>query len=168
MYRRLLDTIFSAGLCLGAIWFWIIAEGFPDSTRYAQIDTDYWPKIIYGVLALLAAGITVSNIAGMVRRHASEDAGGASGTDWGAIFRMAAFGAMVLVYYFGFGSVGFVVSTLVFLWIAAFMLPSGKAWVKVVFSPILTAALTVIFAYLLELPLPRGSGPFYDLSLLIY
>lgn len=168
MFRRLLDTIFSAGLFLAAIWFWIIANEFPNSPRYAQIDTDFWPKIIFGVMALLTGCITVQNIMKLMRRSASDFDEPAAVTDWGTILRMSAMGLLVFVYFIAFGRIGFVISTVVFLWIAAFMLPSGKPWVKAIFSPILTAALTVVFAYLLELPLPRGTGPFYNLSLLIY
>lgn len=168
MFRRLLDTIFSGALFLTSIWFWIIAHGFPNSPRYAQIDTDFWPKIIFGMMALLTGCITVNNLMQILRKRASRDDHETLVSDWGAIARMSAMGLLVLVYFIAFGRVGFVISTLLFLWIGAFMLPSGKLWVKAIFSPILTAALTVVFAYLLELPLPRGIGPFYDLSLLIY
>lgn len=169
MSKRLIEAVFAAALFAGSVWFWLIANGFPNTPRYAQVDTDYWPKIIYGLLALVTGAITVQSVRTLLRERANaagpEDE---SGPDWAVIGRMAAMGLLVLVYYLAFARVGFLLSTLVFVWAAAFLMPGGRPWVKVVFSPALTIGLTVIFAYLLGLPLPRGTGPFYELSLSIY
>lgn len=168
MSRRVLDAAFAAALFAASIWFWAIADGFPQSPRYAQIDTDYWPKIVFGIMILVTGCITVQSIMALFRSGAASPEESDAGPDWGTIGRMAAIAALVLAYYIAFNRLGFVISTLLFVWAAAFMLPSGKTWVKVVFSPILTLILTVVFAHLLGLPLPRGIGPFYDLSLMIF
>ncbi|ETX28994.1 tripartite tricarboxylate transporter TctB family protein [Roseivivax isoporae] len=167
MSRRILDAVFSGALFALSIWFWLIANAFPTSPRYALIDTDFWPKIIFGLMALITGLITVQNVRTLLRERAAAGSD-APGPDWAAIGRMAAMGLLVVAYFVAFGRIGFLLSTLAFLWIAAFMLPSGPRWLKIVFSPVFTVLLTVVFAYVLGLPLPRGTGVFYDLSLMLY
>ncbi len=168
MFRRILDAAFAGSLFAVSIWFWLIADRFPETPRYAQVDTDFWPKIIFGLMALIFGAITLEGVAALLRERRGAAEADAPGPDWAAIGRMAAMGLLVFAYFLAFGRLGFLLSTLAFLWIAAFMLPSGKLWLKLGFSPVFTVLLTVIFAYVLGLPLPRGTGVFYDLSLLLY
>ena len=167
MSKRAVDFVFALTLCVASVFLWFVADGFPGSPRYAQIDTDFWPKIVTGLMAVLTAIIALQNGVSLLRER---DGGVADrlNLDWRGIGRMAAMGALVLAYFFAFGQVGFLLSTVVFLWIAALALPGGKLWAKLVFAPAFTIALTALFSRVLSLPLPRGVGPFYEFSLLFY
>lgn len=170
MSKRLIEIAFAGGIFAASIWFWWMAEGFPDSPRYAAIDTDYWPKITFGLMALTSGLMVVGHVLALLRDRRAGAATTAAplDVDWGAIGRMIVFGLLVFAYFLAFGRVGFVISTVVFLWIAAFLLPTGRPVTKLLFPPIFTFALTLMFSQVLGLPLPRGVGVFHDLSLLFY
>jgi hypothetical protein len=167
MSKRALDFAFAALLCAGCIYLWFVADGFRGSPRYAQIDTDFWPKIVTGLAAVLTAIIAAQNALGWWRER--QAAGGARvALDWRRIGRMAAMGALVVAYFVLFDRIGFLLSTAGFLWIAAFSLPGGRPWGKLLFAPVFTVALTAMFSRVLGLPLPRGQGAFYQFSLMFY
>jgi hypothetical protein len=170
MSQRLIELVFAAGLFLVSIWFWWMAEAFPDSRRYAAIDTDYWPKITFGLMAVTSGLMVIGQLLSVLRdrRNGVPTASGRMKADWGALGRMLVFGLLVFAYFLAFGRVGFVLSTVVFLWVAAFLLPTGRPVTKLLFAPVFTIALTLLFSQVLGLPLPRGIGVFHDLSLLFY
>lgn len=59
-------------------------------------------------------------------------------------------------------------STVVFLLAASLLLPLKRMATRLLFAPLFTAALTLFFTRALSLPLPRGTGVFYQLSLLLH
>lgn len=167
MSKRALDCAFALLMCLGCIYLWSVADGFRGSPRYAQIDTDFWPKIVTGLAAILTGIIALQNAWGWWQDRKAA-MGEAVEFDWGKIGRMAAMGALVVVYFIAFDRIGFLLSTTVFLWIAALVLPGGRVWTKLVFAPVFTIVLTAMFSRVLGLPLPRGDGMFYQFSLMFY
>lgn len=167
MSRRVIDLAFASTLCLASIYLWIVADGFPGSPRYAQIDTDFWPKIVMGLMAVLTGIIALQNAASLLRERGM-GAADLIALDWRAIGRMAAMAGLVVAYFLAFGRIGFLLATLAFLWIAAFALPGGRPLAKLIFAPVFTIALTALFSRVLTLPLPRGQGVFYQFSLLFY
>ncbi len=184
MRSRLIDLAFAAVLFGGAVWFWFVADGFPTSPRFAQIDTDFWPKIVFATLALVAGvhlarlGLELARTMGRERPRdpAPPDSSGGDGEGGPArVFGLApgavragAMAAAIFAYYLGFQTVGFAVATVLFLWVASFLLVYRNLVAKLVFAPVFTLLLTVFFSQVLSLPLPRGVGPFHDLNLLLY
>jgi hypothetical protein len=167
MSKRALDLAFAALLCAGCAYLWAVADGFRGSPRYAQIDTDFWPKIVTGLAAILTAIIAVQNALAW-RRERRAGVGGRTDLDWTRIGRMAAMGVLVVLYFVAFDRIGFLLSTIAFLWVAALALPGGRLWTKLAFAPVFTVALTAMFSRVLGLPLPRGQGAFYQFSLMFY
>lgn len=168
MSKRALDFAFASLLCAACIYLWLVADGFRGSPRYAQIDTDFWPKIVTGLTAFLTGIIAVQNGLGWLRERRGAASGGRFDFDRRRLGRMAAMGVLVLLYFVAFDRVGFLLSTAVFLWVAALALPGGSVWPKIAFPPIFTIVLTAMFSRVLGLPLPRGQGAFYDFSLMFY
>lgn len=168
MSKNVIEFSFAFGLCAISVWFWLIADGFPVSPRYEGIDTDFWPKITFGLMAVTSGLVALGSLRDWLAARRAPASTSVNPADWGAIGRMVAMGVLVLVYFIAFGKVGFLLSTVIFLWAASAMIPSGKFWTKVVFAPVFTILLTLLFSYGLSLPLPRGVGPFYDFSLLLY
>ncbi len=168
MSKNIIEFSFALGLFVVSVWFWLIADGFPVSPRYEGIDTDFWPKITFGLMAITSGLVALGSLRDMLAARRAPASTSVNPADWGTIGRMGAMGLLVLFYFIAFGKVGFVLSTIAFLWAASAMIPSGRFWTKVAFAPIFTALLTLLFAYGLSLPLPRGVGPFYELSLLLY
>ena len=176
MVKRLFDLGFAAAVFACSIWFWLIADGFPVSPRFQGIDTDFWPKIVFGTLALVAGCLVARMALDILRERKTVSAtapirGGGRGVDPQAVatvMRVAAMAGLVLAYYIGFRVVGFAIATVLFLWAASFVLVYRNWVVKLIFAPVFTLALTLFFSRVLSLPLPRGMGRFYEINLLLY
>jgi len=168
MSKRALDVAFAALLCAACIYLWFVADTFRGSPRYAQVDTDFWPKIVTGLAAVLTGIIAVQNALGWWRERRAATGGDRLDFDLVRLGRMIAMGALVVVYFIAFDRVGFLLSTVGFLWIAAFSLPGGRLVPKLIFAPVFTIVLTAMFSRVLGLPLPRGDGVFYQFSLMFY
>jgi hypothetical protein len=168
MTNRLVDLAFALVLFVGSISLWFVADSFPAFERYRNVDSDFWPKIVLSATALLSLILIVQNLA-LFRRppaaHSDSAAPPAPPPNWG---RLLFTSALVLGYFLALSQIGFVVSTMVFLAIATNVLPYSNLWVKLAFPFVFTAALTLFFTRVLSLPLPRGTGWFYELSLVIY
>src|SRR5690554_6227177 len=54
MSRIALDGAFSLLLFAGSIYLWFAADDFQKFARYAGIDSDFWPKILLAVVAVIA------------------------------------------------------------------------------------------------------------------
>jgi len=168
MSKRTLDFGFATLLCIGCIYLWFVADSFRGSPRYAEIDTDFWPKIVTGLAAILTATIAVQNALEWLRERREAARGERMEFDRARLGRMAAMGALILAYFIAFDRLGFLLSTTAFLWIAALALPGGRIWTKLAFAPLLTIVLTALFSRVLELSLPRGEGVFYQFSLMFH
>ncbi len=54
MIRRASDSAFMAFVMLASIYLWLEADTFPTFPRMGPVDSDFWPKIVFGLLAVLA------------------------------------------------------------------------------------------------------------------
>lgn len=175
MARRLTDLTFSVLVFAGSIWFWLMADAFPRSPRYAGLDTDFWPKIVFAALTIVS-GLLVARTVLDLRATAGGSAAGSGAakdarprsTSPSTAWRVVAMGALILGYYLAFRFAGFAIATLLFLWAAGLVMRFRNVKALVLFSPIFTIALVVVFSRFLSLPLPRGVGPFYELNRLFY
>lgn len=169
MAARLLDVAFAALLFVLSIFLWVVADGFRESVRFAQADADYWPKIIFGTMAVVT-GILV--VRGLLDLRAGRDASSPAFTmtteNWLSATRVAVMGGLILGFYFAFQYVGFILSTFTFLLLASFVIPYRHNLIRVAFAAGFTVLLVLFFTQALQLPLPRGVGGFYDFNVLFY
>lgn len=169
MAHRLLDLAFAVFLCGLSIFLWVVADGFPESRRFAQADADYWPKIIFGTMALIAAILAIRSAWDMRRSGMSAAGALTMSRDFrNSALRIGGMGVLVLIYFVAFQHLGFILATFTFLVLASFVLPYRNNLTRVLFAAGFTAVLVLFFTQALELPLPRGTGIFYDLNVLFY
>ncbi|MEL7211114.1 MAG: tripartite tricarboxylate transporter TctB family protein [Pseudomonadota bacterium] len=169
MAHRLLDLGFAALLFGASIFFWFVADGFPESRRFAQADADFWPKIIFGTMALITGALVIRSFLEL-RRGGETMQGAFNMTDdfrYTAI-RIGAMGGLILLYFWAFQTAGFILATFGFLVLASFVIPYRNMWMRFLFACTFTIALVLFFTRALELPLPRGVGAFYDINILFY
>lgn len=169
MAARLLDVAF-AGLLFGiSIYLWIVADGFPESRRFAQADADFWPKIIFGTMAFITGIMVLRGLAGL-RGAGPSDAPAFAMTSehWASVARIGAMGGLILAFYFALQTIGFPISTAVFLLVASFVIPYRNHVLRVGFALVFTVLLVLFFTKALQLPLPRGTGVFYEFNVLFY
>jgi len=163
MISKLSEIIVFLGLTLASIALWFNADALPTSKRYAQVDSDLWPKIVFGALAICCAIQMIKAVSKALKAQAETEATG-TGKAQGYYLRLGLISALVLGYFFALNQIGFLFATVIFLWAAAWVLPYRNLLAKLLFAPLFTVMLALFFSYALSLPLPRGEGIFYDLS----
>jgi putative tricarboxylic transport membrane protein len=173
MAKRVLDLLFTVMVLVGSIYLWGVADLFPVFAKYKNVDSGFWPKIILVMMAILSVLILYENIAALrvgfrEKREASsgcapEDP--ATTVNWKKIVLM---GALCIAYCGGLSIFGFVIATIVFMWLAIAVIGGANRMTTIVFPPIFTGLLAVIFVKVLELSLPRGVWLFHEFSLLLY
>lgn len=167
MKKLFADTAFAVILFVGSVYLWSVADGFQRFPRYKGIDMDFWPKILLVVVALLALAQIAQNVLNIRSRLAAgkvrEEGGEAF--NWA---KLGASGALVVAYFIGLQTVGFMIATVVFLFFATRLIGYSNWVLGLVYQFAFTALVTLAFVKLLELPLPRGMGPFETLSRMFY
>jgi hypothetical protein len=167
MLSRLIDAVAAVGILAASIWLWIVADGFPEMRRYEGVDTDFWPKIVFATIAVLSAILLAQKLRALFAGGEGASWSG-HGIDRGMVIRLGLTAGLILGYYIALQVVGFVLSTVVFLWAASFVTRYDNLRAKLIFAPVFTGLLLVVFTRVLSLPLPRGRGIFNDFSLLLH
>lgn len=174
MIRRASDSAFMAFVMLASIYLWLEADTFPTFPRMGPVDSDFWPKIVFGLLAVLAGLYLVQTLVlkpfWKIRepQAAAPDEEADPAARRAGTVRLLGIAALTFAYFLGLQYLGFVPSTVVFLLAASLLLPLKRMATRLLFAPLFTAALTLFFTRALSLPLPRGTGVFYQLSLLLH
>lgn len=173
MVKRIVDLLFTVVVLLGSIYLWHVADQFPVFAKYKNVDSDFWPKIILVTMGILSLLILYNNIVSLRRRDwekrkvssGDEKDDPASAVNWKKMVLMV---VLCIAYYWGLGIFGFVIATIVFMWMAMMIIGGAKRITVIVFPVIFTGTLAIIFVKVLELSLPRGIGLFHSFSLLLY
>jgi putative tricarboxylic transport membrane protein len=166
MKKLFADTAFAMALLVGATYLWFVADGFQRFPRYKGIDMDFWPKILFAIIVVLAVALIWQNIANIRARLAA----GKTETA-GEPFNWAKLGAsalLVVAYFIGLQTVGFMIATVVFLFLAIRLIGYANRLLGTIYPFAFTALVTLAFVKVLELPLPRGMGLFESLSRMFY
>lgn len=74
----------------------------------------------------------------------------------------------VIIYVLLLNALGFILSSLLFLYGISFLLGEKKQLNAIIFSIVTTTVFVLLFSVLLSIPLPRGMGIFRQFSLLFY
>lgn len=173
MVKRIVDLLFTAAVFIGTVYLWLVADKFPTFAKYRNVDSAFWPKIILVFMGILCIVILYENIVALrlqrIKKQAAAPAGegvaAANAVDWKKMIFM---GVLCIAYYWGLSLMGFVLSTIVFMWLAMAVIGGAKKITAIVFPIVFTGLLVAVFVKVLELSLPRGIGIFHELSLLLY
>lgn len=169
MAARLLDVAFAGLLFLLSIYLWIEADGFPTSRRFAQADADFWPKAIFATMAFITAIMVLRGLKSLRDLKSSDTPGFVMTSEsWASVARVTAMAGLILAFYFALQIVGFPIATIAFLLLASFVIPYPNHLVRVAFALGFTVLLVLFFTKALQLPLPRGTGVFYEFNVLFY
>ena len=168
MLRRALDSAFMALILGASVFLWLEADRFPRFPRMRFADSDFWPKIVFGLLVVLCAIYLLRTLVLSPFWREARTTTRESLPPLDMVLRFLAIGGLTLAYFFALQRFGFVPSTLVFLFVSSLILPMGGLLVRALFAPIFTATLVVFFTRGLSLPLPRGTGYFQALSLMLH
>lgn len=166
MKKLLADTAFAVVLLVGSAYLWFVADGFQRFPRYKGIDMDFWPKILLVIVAVLALALIWQNVVNIRTRLAAGKTGSTGEPlNWA---KLGASALLVVAYFVGLQTVGFMIATMIFLFLAIRLIGYGNRLLGTIYPFAFTALVTLAFVKVLELPLPRGMGPFESLSRMFY
>lgn len=172
MAKNVIDTIVSAIFFIGSIFLWFVADNFPVFEKYKEVDSDMWPKLVLGVIAFLALIILIQNVQSLLKcrkehRPAEEQCGSREESRQVAK-RIIIISLLAIAYFFGLRYMGFILSTILFLYITIFWIGIPGKRTKILYPLLFTTGLALVFIKFLELSLPRGAGIFRMFSELFY
>lgn len=171
MAKRIIDLFFTAMVLVGSVYLWRVADKFPTFAKYKNVDSAFWPQIILVSMGILSVAILYENIVALrlerskKAKASGRERGAAPSVNW---HKMVLMGLLCIAYYWGLSLLGFVLATIVFMWLAMAIIGGAKKITAIIFPIIFTVVLAVVFVKLLELSLPRGMGIFHEFSLLLY
>jgi putative tricarboxylic transport membrane protein len=172
MAKHIGNVVFGVFLLIVSIYMWFVADALPVFEKYQEVDSDFWPKILMTMIGLFSVGVISQSMTALRAEMKTPLSGSPQAEDDSAVrvnwTRFAVMGGLCIGYFYGLQTVGFLISTLVFLWISiAFIGLDGK-FLRIFYPLIFTTALTILFVKVLELSLPRGQWIFREFSLLFY
>jgi putative tricarboxylic transport membrane protein len=168
------DIVFALALLLGSIYLWFVADAFPRFARYQYVDSDFWPKALLVLIGLLAIGVLYQSIQRLMLYRRQIQLGITGGPlaptavstfSW---YRFAFAAALTILYFLGLRYLGFLISTVIYIAVAQNIATYENRWMKFAFPVAFTALVAIVFVTVLSLPLPRGTGVFYQFSRMFY
>lgn len=172
MVKHIGNIAFGFFMLIASIYLWFVANAFPVFEKYQEVDSDFWPKILMAMIGVFSIGVIYQSIMALKADLAekkvkvcADEGNPPSQVNWKRFFIMA----MICVsYFYGLQKLGFLISTLIFLWVTMPFIGLKRKFLLSIYPVIFTAALSFLFVKVLELSLPRGQWIFRDFSLLFY
>ena len=168
------NIIMAAAITVASVVFFFNSFGFPIVGN--AVSAGFWPRII-SVLLFITSGLATWEAILKYRRELAKETKEQrkerirSSPDyypWG-IKRLL--GTCVLFCFYmmyGLGSIGFILSTFLFITALTIWLGNKKYWQAITSGIVTTAACTMLFCRIMMIPMPRGTGIFRQFSLLFY
>ena len=163
------ELIFSAVIFLGSIYLFYDSTQLRQIENYKNVGAEFWPQKILILLIILMGYILIVKIMEFARERKNAPSAMDRLTPEfinGSLRFLAALAIMV-AYVYMLKLVGFIIaSPLLVAGMILFISPERKKLIPAGVAGI-TVVVYVVFVKLLMIPLPRGTGIFYNLSLLL-
>ncbi|WP_404455066.1 tripartite tricarboxylate transporter TctB family protein [Oceanobacillus kapialis] len=154
---------------LFSVFFLYMTSRIPQSSSTYIIGPKTWPIILLTLMLVL--GIIMFIKTYFQAKKDVEDVVSEEKEPVKKVFNVHAsiiVAVIVGIYLFLLNTLGFILSSLLFIFVVSLLLGIKRKTHSILLSVIGTAALVYLFCILLGIPLPRGIGIFRDLSLLFY
>lgn len=159
-----METVFTLGLMAFLAIMLVLSFGIPaESIQGDMIGARGFPIAMIAIGLLLCALILVRQA--RQKKHAEEKL-----IDFASPGGKAAVAAVLalIVYLLAMNTLGYILSTLLFSAVTAWLTGFRKPVALALFTFVLTAVLFLLFGKLFFVPLPRGVGFLRELSYLLY
>lgn len=165
-----MDAIVAGILFLGSVYLWFVANQFPSFEKYANVDSDFWPKTVLVIIALASLPVLYQSTRALLSSRNSNEGQAVADIPKEKlnVKRIILMAIVTITYLLGFRIIGFMLATIIFLFISIWLLGIRKKKVLVLFPLLFTASITLLFVKLLSLSLPRGVSIFREISLFFY
>lgn len=158
------ELVFNCLVGMGILFYLVQAFSLPESDNPTDVLGAGGMPIILGILGLIVLAVITVRV---VREKTTVkipmfDLRSLDGRS------LALNVALLFAYMMLLDIIGFILSTLLYLPVAAWFIGYRKPLTLTIFTVAVTTAFTVVFGILFVVPLPRGSGQLRELSYMIY
>lgn len=161
------EMVFTVILAIVLILFIVLGYGIPQQSNPADfVEARGFPVIFSLIALLLLAGIVFDNIKKKRQNDASNEK--VSEMEPKNAYKILLVVAITILYILFVSKIGFVIFTLMAVYIFLNVLGSKKQLFNVIFSFVTVALLTLIFGRFFGISLPRGVGMLRELSFYLY
>jgi hypothetical protein len=142
-------------MLLAVIWLWLAYTYIPGARSEAEAGPRAFPVLLGFVLLGLGAIVTISAVLASRRARADKELPAVMRRE---VFIVAGTFALLMLYAFLLERAGFLISTPLMIVLAMRVLLRGQSWsLTLAMAAGTTLCCWLLFAVLLEAPLPRGS-----------
>ncbi len=139
--------------------------------RFGEVGSGFWPLLSLGVSTILSLIWLITNI----RKYSREQQGTKDKPEpenaaeaWSRRKKVGSSLVCLLCYIVILPWIGFILSTMLFILAFILALDERRKTVLIISPLLITAAVIVVFAKFITMPLPKGIGIFAEFSRLFY
>ncbi|WP_152658475.1 tripartite tricarboxylate transporter TctB family protein [Oceanobacillus sp. CFH 90083] len=166
------DYIFYGIVILFAIFFLAATTQIHSANNTATLGPKFWPMMIlimmlvFAFMGIIKTFITHKRIVNgnMTWTEESEEPERRLFNIPLSLISMSS----IMLYALGIFFIGFILSTIIFLFVLIQLLGGKKKLLLLILSIVITGVCVLLFSNVLSIPLPRGIGIFRELSFLFY
>ncbi|WP_175637229.1 tripartite tricarboxylate transporter TctB family protein [Oceanobacillus sojae] len=166
------DYIFYSIVIIFAVFFLTSTPQIQSTNQSFIIGPTTWPYILLILMVFLGLyGIVSTLIKAKIMKSEEITAVQGETEPVRKIFKLSipiVSLLVVIIYVLLLNIIGFIFSTILFLYGITLLLGTKKQWTAILFSIITMAIFVILFSVLLQIPLPRGVGVFRAFSLFFY
>ncbi|MFH1757833.1 MAG: tripartite tricarboxylate transporter TctB family protein [Pseudomonadota bacterium] len=148
----------------GSLFFYFLAGRFPEVTGFQQMGDAFWPRLILLVLMGLSAILLIQTLLSRSQKKSEKKLPAEPRSRLAMLQTMAG----IILYVLAIPYLGFLLSTFCALMAFSYLMGNRKMKNTIFFSLGMTAAIYVVFGFLIYTSLPRGVWIFKSLSNLLY
>ncbi|MCE5264593.1 MAG: tripartite tricarboxylate transporter TctB family protein [Deltaproteobacteria bacterium] len=162
-----------SGICLAFFSFMFYeALELRSLGRFGEVGSGFWPLLSLGMTVILSLNWLVTNLRKYARERGKPTEEPPTPAErmeaWQRRRKIALCSVCLLVYIVILPWIGFILSTMLFILAFVLVLEERRKAVLIASPLLITAAVIVIFAKFITIPLPKGVGMFAEFSRLFY
>jgi putative tricarboxylic transport membrane protein len=148
----------------GSLFFYFLAGRLPEVKGFQQMGDAFWPRLILLVLMGLSVILLIQTLLSRSQKKSEKKLPAEPLSRLAMLKTMAG----IILYVLAIPYLGFLLSTFCALMAFSYLMGDRKIKSTIFFSLGMTAAIYVVFGFLIYTSLPRGVWIFKNLSNLLY
>lgn len=135
--------------------------------RFGEVGSGFWPLLVLSSATLLSFILWIKEwrLKGVEMEEGPEEKEGHSRETRVKVILSI---LCLLLYVIVMPFIGFILSTLLFVFPLIFVLGERRKWILMLSPPLVTGLIVLVFGKLISMPLPKGVGVFAAFSRLFY
>lgn len=145
----------------------IHAFGLHEIRRFGEVGSGFWPLLVLSSATFLSFVLWIKEwrLKGIEKEEGLEEKEGSSRENRVKVILSV---LCLFFYIIVMPFIGFILSTLLFVFLLIFVLGERRKWVLMLSPPLVTGLIVLVFGKLIAMPLPKGMGVLAAFSRIFY